>query len=496
MSREILLLVDALANEKNVGREIVFESLEMALEQATKKRADNEDEENIEVRVSIDRETGDYSTFRKWVVVENNNYRNVDTDLTLEMALKRDSNAVIGQVFEDPMETVEFGRVGAQAAKQVILQKIRDAERDQLLSDFLDRKEDFIAGTVKRMERGSAIVEVGRVEAVLPRDQIIPKENLRVGDRIKAYLWKVDRVTKGPGLILSRTAKEFLEKLFSLEVPEIADGSIEIKAIARDAGFRAKMAVKSNDARIDPQGTCIGVRGSRVQSVSQELSGERVDIILWSPDPAQFVINALSPAQVARILVDEDVHAMDVIVEEDQLALAIGRNGQNVKLASELTGWQLNIMTVATADAQHEVEDNRVRALFVEQLSVDEDMASVLVQEGFTSLEEVAYVPINEMLDIEGFNEALVNELRDRARNALLVLAISSEEKMETVEEGLRNLEGLSDDLIEKLVQHNITTLDDFADLGTDDLIEMTGLSDATARVLIMRAREHWFNEE
>jgi N utilization substance protein A len=360
----------------------------------------------------------------------------------------------------------------------------------------LDRKEDFIAGTVKRMERGSAIVEVGRVEAVLPRDQIIPKENLRVGDRIKAYLWKVDRVTKGPGLILSRTAKEFLEKLFSLEVPEIADGSIEIKAIARDAGFRAKMAVKSNDARIDPQGTCIGVRGSRVQSVSQELSGERVDIILWSPDPAQFVINALSPAQVARILVDEDVHAMDVIVEEDQLALAIGRNGQNVKLASELTGWQLNIMTVATADAQHEVEDNRVRALFVEQLSVDEDMASVLVQEGFTSLEEVAYVPINEMLDIEGFNEALVNELRDRARNALLVLAISSEEKMETVEEGLRNLEGLSDELIEKLVQHNITTLDDFADLGTDDLIEMTGLSDATARVLIMRAREHWFNEE
>jgi N utilization substance protein A len=346
------------------------------------------------------------------------------------------------------------------------------------------------------MERGSAIVEVGRVEAVLPRDQIIPKENLRVGDRIKAYLWKVDRVTKGPGLILSRTAKEFLEKLFSLEVPEIADGSIEIKAIARDAGFRAKMAVKSNDARIDPQGTCIGVRGSRVQSVSQELSGERVDIILWSPDPAQFVINALSPAQVARILVDEDVHAMDVIVEEDQLALAIGRNGQNVKLASELTGWQLNIMTVATADAQHEVEDNRVRALFVEQLSVDEDMASVLVQEGFTSLEEVAYVPINEMLDIEGFNEALVNELRDRARNALLVLAISSEEKMETVEEGLRNLEGLSDELIEKLVQHNITTLDDFADLGTDDLIEMTGLSDATARVLIMRAREHWFNEE
>jgi N utilization substance protein A len=319
---------------------------------------------------------------------------------------------------------------------------------------------------------------------------------LRVGDRIKAYLWTVDRVTKGPGLILSRTAKEFLEKLFSLEVPEIADGSIEIKAIARDAGFRAKMAVKSNDARIDPQGTCIGVRGSRVQSVSQELSGERVDIILWSPDPAQFVINALSPAQVARILVDEDVHAMDVIVEEDQLALAIGRNGQNVKLASELTGWQLNIMTVATADAQHEVEDNRVRALFVEQLSVDEDMASVLVQEGFTSLEEVAYVPINEMLDIEGFNEALVNELRDRARNALLVLAISSEEKMETVEEGLRNLEGLSDDLIEKWVQHNITTLDDFADLGTDDLIEMTGLSDATARVLIMRAREHWFNEE
>lgn len=492
MSREILLLVDALASEKNVSRDVVFSALELALASATKKKFNDDD---IDVRVEIDRHTGSYSSFRRWTVVDEDLFEAPGRELLLDEARERDPRIEIGGVIEEPMEAVEFGRIGAQAAKQVILQKIRDAEREQLLNEFLQRRESLVSGTIKRMERGNAIVECGKLEAVLPRDQMILKEALRVGDRVKAYLLRVDRQGRGPQLVLSRTAPEFLVKLFEIEVPEIEEGMLEIKVAARDPGMRAKIAVKANDPRIDPQGTCIGVRGSRVQAVTQELGGERVDIILWAPDTAQFVINALSPAEVNRIMIDEDKHSIDVVVEEDQLALAIGRGGQNVKLAAELTGWSLNIMTVTEAEERHDAEDAAIRQLFADNLGVDDDMASILVQEGFTTLEEVAYVPLNEMLEIEGFNEDLVNELRSRARDALLTQAIASEEKVESVEEDLKNLEGLDADLVRKLADNGVITRDDLADLAVDDLVDMTGMEEAAARALIMKAREHWFNQ-
>lgn len=383
----------------------------------------------MDVRVEIDRHSGQYQTFRRWLVVEDELLESESKEIGLVDARERDPRIELGAYIEESMEAVEFGRIGAQTAKQVILQRIRDAEREQLLNEFLQRREHLVTGTIKRIERGNAIVECGKLEAVLPRDQMIPKENLRVGDRVKAFLLRIDRLGRGPQLVLSRTSPEFLTKLFELEVPEIDEGLLEIKAAVRDSGMRAKIAVKANDARIDPQGTCIGMRGSRVQSVSQELGGERIDIVLWAPEPAQFVINALSPAEVSRIMVDEDNHSMDVVVEEEQLALAIGRSGQNVKLAAELTGWYLNIMTVAEAEEKHQAEDAAVRDLFVNALGVSEDVAAVLVQEGFAALEEVAYVPIAEMLEIEGFDEELVNDLRSRARDALLTQAIASEEK-------------------------------------------------------------------
>ena len=398
MSREILLLVDALASEKNVSKDVVFSALEMALASATKKNlpmtrwtcASKSIVTAVSTRPSA---AGWWWKTSCW----NRKARKSAVD-----ARERDPRIELGAYIEESMEAVEFGRIGAQTAKQVILQRIRDAEREQLLNEFLQRREHLVTGTIKRIERGNAIVECGKLEAVLPRDQMIPKENLRVGDRVKAFLLRIDRLGRGPQLVLSRTSPEFLTKLFELEVPEIDEGLLEIKAAVRDSGMRAKIAVKANDARIDPQGTCIGMRGSRVQSVSQELGGERIDIVLWAPEPAQFVINALSPAEVSRIMVDEDNHSMDVVVEEEQLALAIGRSGQNVKLAAELTGWYLNIMTVAEAEEKHQAEDAAVRDLFVNALGVSEDVAAVLVQEGFAALEEVAYVPIAEMLEMKG----------------------------------------------------------------------------------------------
>jgi len=377
----------------------------------------------------------------------------------------------------------------------VILQKIRDAEREQILNDFLERGESLVTGTVKRAERGNMIVESGRVEALLPRDQLIAKENLRVGDRVRAYIAKIDRAARGPQLILSRVAPEFLVKLFELEVPEIEEGLLEIKAAARDPGLRAKIAVKSNDPRIDPVGTCVGMRGSRVQAVTQELAGERVDIILWSPEPAQFVINALAPAEVSSIVVDEERHSMDVVVDEDQLALAIGKGGQNVRLASELTGWQLNIMTTEEREQKSEAESGVVRTLFMEKLDVDEEVAEILVREGFTSLDEVAYVPINEMLEIEDFDEETVNELRRRARNALLTEAIKSEETVEHAAEDLQHMEGMDNQTARVLASKGITTMDALADLATDELTEMTGMDADRANQLIMKAREPWFKE-
>ncbi|KPC52950.1 transcription termination factor NusA [Amantichitinum ursilacus] len=489
MSREILLLVDALAREKNVEKDVVFTALELALASATKKRYDDE----VDVRVAIDRDTGDYRSFRVWTVVEDNDHEEPSRQIAITDAPEYDKALQLGDTWEEELEPIEFGRIGAQTAKQVILQKIRDAEREQNLNDFLQRREHIVSGSIKRIERGSAIIELGKLEAILPRDQMIPKENLRVGDRVRAFLLRIDRMGRGPQLVLSRIAPQFMEKLFEMEVPEIENNLIELKGVARDPGMRAKIAVKSNDSRVDPQGTCIGVRGTRVNAVTNELAGERVDIVLWSADPAQFVIGALSPADVSSIVVDEESHAMDVIVDEDNLAMAIGRGGQNVKLASELTGWKLNIMTVNEAEVKHEAEFSKVRELFVKALDVDEDVADVLVQEGFNTLEEVAYVPLNEMLEIEAFDEDTVNELRARARDALLTQAIAREEKLEHQSEDLRDLQGMSAELATKLAEHDIHTRDDLAELAVDELVEMTGIGEDDAKQLIMKAREHWF---
>ena len=489
MSREVLLLVDALAREKNVNKDVVFGALELALASATKKRF----RDDVEVRVEIDRNTGDHAAFRRWQVVADEAVEFPAHQIGLSDALVRNPQIQLDEFIEEGLEPEEFGRIGAQAAKQVILQKIRDAEREQILNDFLLRKEHLITGVIKRMERGSAIIESGRIEALLPRDQMIPKENLRVGDRVRAFLLRTERSSRGPQLILSRVAPEFLVKLFELEVPEIEEGLLEIKAAARDPGARAKIAVKSNDQRIDPIGTCVGMRGSRVQAVTGELAGERVDIILWSPDPAQFVINALAPAEVSSIVVDEERKSMDVVVEEEQLAQSIGRGGQNVRLASELTGWELNIMTVEEAENKSQEEFSAIRKLFIEKLDVDEEVADILVQEGFSTLEEIAYVQISEMMEIESFDEGTVNELRSRARNALLTEAIASEEKVENEAEDLLTLEGMDNQTARVLASQGVTTKEALADLAVDDLVEMTGMDNEIAKRLIMTARAPWF---
>jgi len=489
MSREILLLVDALAREKNVTKDIVFGALESALASATKKRIHDE----ADVRVSIDRETGDFESFRRWLVVADQDHLSETLEIPLSEAQEQDVDVEVGDYLEEALEPIDFGRIGAQAAKQVILQKIRDAEREQILNDFLDRKEHLVTGTIKRMERGNAIVEAGKIEALLPRDQMIPRENLRVGDRVKAYLLRIDRAARGPQLILSRTAPEFIIKLFELEVPEVDDGLLEIKAAARDAGMRAKIAVKSNDQRIDPIGTCVGMRGTRVTAVTNELAGERVDIVLWSADPAQFVIGALAPAEVTSIVVDEDKHSMDVVVNEDNLAIAIGRGGQNVRLASELTGWTINLMTEEESQTKAEAETAAIRVLLMEKLDVDEEVANILIEEGFSTLEEVAYVPLHEMLEIEAFDEATVQELRDRARNVLLTEAIATEEQLGGVAEDMLSLEGMDKSLAAKLATHGVKTRDDLADLAIDELTEMTGVDQDRAKQLITTARAHWF---
>lgn len=490
MSRDVLLLVDALAREKNVDLEVVFGALESALAHATKKRF----QEDVEVRVEIDRRSGEYEAFRVWdVLPDEAEIEFPDRQLSLTDALERDPEIAVGGQIEEPLEAVEFGRIGAQAAKQVILQKIRDAEREQLLNDFLARDDTLVSGTIKRMERGNAIIESGRIEGLLAKDQMISRENLRVGDRVRACLIRVERGGRGPQLILSRTDSEFIKKLFELEVPEISEGLIEIKAAARDPGIRAKIAVKSNDQRIDPQGSCIGVRGSRVTAVTNELNGERVDIVLWSPEAAQFVINALAPAEVSSIVVDEDKRSMDVVVDESQLANAIGRGGQNVRLASELTGWEINIMTETEAEEKKEGEVVSIRQLFMDKLDVDEDVADVLVEEGFSTLEEVAYVPIHEMLEIEAFDEDSVNELRSRARDALLTAAIAQEETVESATTDLMSLDGMDAETAAQLSAKNVNSAEELADLAVDDLVELTGMDEERAKQLIMTARAPWF---
>jgi len=487
MSREILLLVDALAHEKNVDKSVIFTALELALASATKKKH----HDDADVRVAIDRETGEYQTFRRWQYVdydllENSAYQIDEED-------ERSKGLTIGDYYEEPLENLEFGRIGAQAAKQVILQKVREAEREQILQDFLARDEKLVTGVIKRMEKGNAIIEVGRIESLLPREQMIPKENLRVGDRVRAYLLRIERGGRGPQLILSRIIPEFLVRLFELEVPEIEEGLLEIRSAARDPGLRSKIAVKSNDQRLDPVGTCVGMRGSRVQAVTGELAGERVDIVLWSMEPAQFVINAMSPAEVSSIVVDEDAHSMDVVVEEEQLALAIGRSGQNVRLASELTGWTLNILTVDQAAQKNQEEYAGVSQLFMEKLDVDEEVAEILVQEGFSTLEEIAYVPLAEMNQIEAFDEDTVEELRKRARAALLTEAIAKEEKVEEAAEDLLTLEGMDDATAHQLAAKGISTMDDLAELAIDELVELTNMDEERAKTLIMTARAPWF---
>ena len=497
MSRELLQLAEALASEKNVDAEVVFSALEFALSTAAKKKTGRE---HMDVRVEIDRDSGEYRTFRRWLIVVDEDYTYPDVEKTIEEIQEEIPGTTIqvGEYYEEQLENEGFGRQAAQTAKQLILQRIRDAEREQILDDFLQRKEDIVMGTVKRVERHGTIIEIGKLDALLPRDQMIPRENFRNGDRVRALFLRVDEIgnTGRKQVVLSRTSHDFLVKLFEMEVPEIEAGLLEIREAARDPGQRAKIAVKSNDTRIDPQGTCIGVRGSRVNAVTNELSGERIDVVLWSPETAQFVINALSPAAVSRILIDEDKHAVDVIVAEDQLALAIGRGGQNVRLAADLTGWQLNIMTVEEAEERHAAEDAAIRNLFIEHLNVDEETADVLLQEGFATLEEVAYVPASELLEIEGFDEASVEALRNRARDAILTLAIASEEKLEDVAEDMKNLDGIDQEMLRDLAQAGITTRDDLAELSVDELIEITGVSDEEAKKVILAARAHWFTEE
>jgi N utilization substance protein A len=490
MNRELLMLVDAISREKSVERDDVFAAVEAALASASKKLHGGE----VDVRVSIDRESGDYETFRRWHVVPDEAGLQIpDAEILLFEAKEQIEDIEVDDFIEEPIDSVPIGRIGAQAAKQVILQKIRDAEREQLLNDFLSRGDKIFVGTVKRLDKGDLIIESGRVEGRLRRNELIPKENLRTGDRVRAIILEIDTTLRGPQIILSRSAPTFMMELFRQEVPEIEQGLLEIKSCARDPGSRAKIAVQSHDKRVDPIGTCVGVRGSRVNAVTNELAGERVDIVLWSDDPAQFVIGALAPANVVSIVVDEEKHAMDVVVDEENLAIAIGRGGQNVRLASELTGWRINIMTADESAQKQEVESESVRKLFVDKLDVDAEVADILIAEGFTSLEEVAYVPLNEMLEIESFDDDTVQELRTRAKDALLTMEIAKEERMDEVSQDLRDLEGLSPGLIAKLAEGGINTRDDLADLAVDELVDLTAMDEAAAKALIMKAREHWF---
>lgn len=493
MSREILLLVDALAREKGVEPEVVFGALEGALASAMKKRFT----EDADIRVAVDRSDGSHEGFRRWLVVPDEaGLQEPDRQELYSDAVEYDADIQVGDYIEEPLDPVEFGRIGAQAAKQAILQRIRDAEREQVLNDFLERGETIVSGTVKRMDKGDAIIEMGKVEARLPRSEMIPKENIRMGDRVRAWVHKVDPTARGQQVLLSRIAPEFIRELFENEVPEIEQGLLEIKAAARDAGVRAKIAVVAYDSRIDPIGTCVGMRGSRVTAVRNELGGEQVDIVLWAEDPAEFVIGALAPANVLSILVDEDKHAMDVVVDEENLPKAIGARGQNVRLASELTGWQINIMTPEESQNRQEEERQELLDIFMRRLDVDAEIANILIDEGFSGLEEVAYVPIQELLEIEDFDEDTVNELRARARNALLSEAIAKEELVQTVAKDLQEIEGMTPDIIAKLAEKEIVTLDDLAELATDELSDMTGLTSEEASDMIMRARAHWFEDD
>jgi transcription termination/antitermination protein NusA len=495
MNKEILLVAEAVSNEKDVPKEVIFEAIELALATATKKRFDEE----AEIRVEIDRVTGDYDTFRRWLVVSNDVVAMLGTELTLQEAHEQDTNLQPGDLYEEAIESVKFGRIAAQTAKQVIVQKVREAERAKVVAMYEDRVGELISGSVKKVTRDNVIVDLGNnAEALLPREFLIGRETFRMGDRVRAILNEVRAEGRGPQLVLSRSCSAMLIELFRIEVPEIAEEVIEIRAAARDPGSRAKIAVKTNDGRIDPVGACVGMRGARVQAVSNELNGERVDIILWDDNPAQLVINAMSPADVASIVIDEETHSMDVAVAQEILAMAIGRGGQNVRLASELTGWTLNVMTEEAAAEKQESELGSIMEIFTRHLDVDEDMAEVLVAEGFTSLEEVAYVPVDEMLEIDGFDEDTVEELRSRAKDALLNLAIASEEVLENAEPAadLLEMEGMDRHTAYLLAAKGVITMEDLAEQAVEDLLDVEGIDEEKAAVLIMTARAPWFADD
>ena len=497
MSKEILLVVDAVSNEKGVAPEIIFEAMETALATASKKKHGGD----VDIRVCIDRATGDYDTFRRWQVIDDAETQVLESparQITLGAARLDDPEIQPGDFIEEQIESVDFGRIAAQTAKQVIVQKVREAERAQVVDAFRHRIGELINGVVKRLDRGSVILDMGNnVEALIAREHLIPREPVRPGDRLRGYLFDVRSEPRGPQLFVSRTMPEFIIQLFKLEVPEVGEGLINIMGAARDPGLRAKIAVRSNDSRIDPIGACVGMRGSRVQSVTNEMGGERVDIVLWNDNPAQYVINAMAPAEVLSIVVDEDSHSMDIAVAEDQLSQAIGRGGQNVRLASELTGWELNVMTDAQAEEKNEAEAGTLVAMFKDALNVDEDVAMILVQEGFSSLGEVAYVPVSEMLEIEEFDEGIVEELRARAKDVLVTHEISSEEHGGAEpEQDLLEMEGMDAALAEALAAMGVATMEDLAELAVDDLMEIDGMDEERAGQLIMTARAPWFADE
>ncbi|MBT4765162.1 MAG: transcription termination/antitermination protein NusA [Methylococcales bacterium] len=499
MSKEILLVVDVVSNEKDLEKEEIFEALELALEAATVKKNGG----NIKARVVIDRATGDYETFRSWEVVtlgdEGIALENPEVEIALDEAIKGQPDIQAGDHVLEPIDSVVFGRIAAQAAKQVIIQKVREAERRKIVEAYKDRKGELITGVVKRLERGGVLLDLGgNVEAQVSREDMIPRESFRIGDRVRGYLKDVRSETRGPQLFISRSAPELIKVLFQLEVPEIGDGVIEIVEAARDPGSRAKIAVRSLDPRLDPIGSCVGMRGSRVQAVSNELAGERVDIILWDENTAQFVINSMSPAEISSIVVDEDSHSMELAVANDNLSQAIGRGGQNVRLASELTGWELNVVDAAEAEQESQAVAESTKQLFIAQLDVDEDIAEILVDVGFNSVEEIAYVPMNEMLEIEAFEKDLVEELRNRAKDAVLISAIATEEKIETREpdEDLLNMDGMDKELAYDLAKKDIVTMNDLAELSIDDLLVFNGIDEKRAGELIMKAREPWFVED
>lgn len=497
MSKEILLVVDAVSNEKGVSKDIIFDAIEAALATATKKRYGAD----VDIRVSIDHQTGNYTTFRRWEVIDDNDdgLEFPERQIELVDAREKDSTALAGSFIEEHVESVSFGRIAAQTAKQVIVQKVREAERSKILDAYRDRIGQLVTGVVKRIERTGILLDLGgNTEALVSREDLVPREAVRPGDRLRGYLRAVRPEARGPQLFVTRTAPEFLIELFKLEVPEAGEGLINIISAARDPGLRAKIAVKSNDSRIDPVGACVGMRGSRVQAVSNELAGERIDIILWDDNPAQFVVNAMSPAEVLSIVVDEDTHSMDIAVKEENLSQAIGRGGQNVRLASQLTGWTLNVMTETQAEQKSEAETDVLQHMFMEQLDVDEEIAAILAQEGFSSIEEVAYVPSQEMLEIEEFDEAIVNELRSRARDVLLTRAIASEEKLGGKEpaQDLLEMDGMDSRLAYILAGRGVVTREDLAEQSVDDLTDIEGIDEALASKLIMTARAPWFMNE